>query len=194
LGSRIVLCPHGLPHAPDVREQCCDLLLRGGGDLQRVFEANPGGIGRFAAHVARIGDLDSGDGPLVLLHRTNPLGLTILRTRRALEEEVPRLGRASWLVFIDEKDDPFFLDAASRVGGFDRELDALPIWSAPDLHRFLVVSRQNGDLTRMKERLAELQGERPPSDAATGAEPAEGDPAATPCPGDDSSVDDASLL
>ena len=191
---RIVLCPHGLPHAPEAREQCFDLLLRCGGDLSRVFEASQGGMGRFATHLARIHDLDSGDGPLVLLRRTNPLGLTLLHTRRALEEEIPKLGGASWLVFLDEKDDPFFLDAASRIGAFDRELGGLPIWSAPDQHRFLVVSRQNGDLTQTKERLTELRGEPPSSLAPTRARLAEGDRPTPPPPGHDSSAENMSLL
>lgn len=159
MSPRIVICPHGLPMLPEAREWCFDVLFRCGGDATRVFEGQPGRLAGFATHLAKIHAIQADDAPLVLLRRTNPLGLAVLQTRRALEEAVPRLERALWLIDFDEAEDPFFVDAATKNGAFDRALDDAPIWSGPDDLRFLVIGRRTRDLAVLPGRIAELEGE-----------------------------------
>lgn len=156
LDQRIVICPHGLPRGTEPREHCATLVLHCGGDLQRVIEGVPGGLDRFVRHLERIRGLDA-ERPLVVLTRTNPLGLGVLQTRRALEEAVPSLANAYWLIFVDERDDPFFMEAAARLGPMVGDIATAPLWFAPHRQRFLVVlGGRKVAPTQLRGRLAQL--------------------------------------
>lgn len=142
---------------PEARERCFQVLLHCGGDVERVFEKHAGGLADFAAHLSRIRSLDAADKPIVLLCQTNPLALAVLKTRRALEDAVPKLARAVWVIHFDEEEDPFFVGAASMLGTLDRDAAEAPLWSAPDDWRFLVVSSKLRDLRILRDRLYELE-------------------------------------
>ncbi|MCC6213797.1 MAG: hypothetical protein IT376_02940 [Polyangiaceae bacterium] len=123
-----MILPQGLPADPAVREACLALLLRAGGDLQRLVEGGEPASERGARQLARLPGVGGpGVPPLVLLSRCNPVGIAVVQTRAALQASVPALGRAAWLLFVH--DDPFFADAARRLGTLDRPLGELPIWT-----------------------------------------------------------------
>lgn len=117
------------------------VLLRAGADAQRVIDGEGWSIERFVAHVARLKALRGvAAGPLVVLTRTNPLALAVLQTRRVLEDAVPELERAPWIVFHDPAADPFFETAVRGLGSVeDVEWSLAPIWYAPHAQRFLIL-------------------------------------------------------
>lgn len=156
MSPRVVICPHGLPRHVEARERCCNHLLHCDGDLQRVIEGRPGDLARFVEHLGRIRGLADGVPPLVLLTRTNPLGLAVLQTRRALEDAVPELADAAWLVFVDELEDPFFMEAASRMGSVVGGDGTAQLWFAPHHQRFLILGAREIDPEVLRGRLAQL--------------------------------------
>ncbi len=159
---RIIICPHGLPCRLEAREHCSRLVLRCGGDLERVIEGVSGALERFLTHVSRIRAVAAdGPRPLVLLTRTNPLGLAILQTRRAMEDAVPALADADWTIFVDECDDPFFMEAAGRLGTMVGDAASAPLWFAPHHQRFLVLGARALDSTELAARCAALHSPPP---------------------------------
>lgn len=139
-------------------ERCTDLLLRCGADLQRITEGRDWTVERFTNHIRRMPAVaGNGIAPLVLLTRTNPLALAVLQTRRVLEEAVPGLARASWIIFHDEQDDPFFVGAASELGSFDVAYEHGPIWTTSSEQRFLILGTHAKHLEFAAGRLAEFE-------------------------------------
>lgn len=116
------------------------VVLRAGADTRRLIEGDGWPLERFAAHVARLQALRGvAAGPLVVLTRTNPIALAVLQTRRVLEEAVPELERAVWIVFHDPALDPFFETAVAGLGSVeDVAWSMAPIWYAPHGQRFLI--------------------------------------------------------
>lgn len=134
------------------------LMLRAGADAQRVIDGDGWPLERFASHIARVKALRSPQArPLVVLTRTNPIALALLQTRRLLEEAVPELEHAPWLVFHDPGVDPFFESAVAGLGSLeDVSWPNGPVWTAPRGERFLIVVPQL-QLDMLLGRLAALE-------------------------------------
>jgi len=147
------------------------VLLKAGADTQRIIESEGWPLDRFAAHLGRMKALRAGSGavgsaPLVVLTRTNPVALAVLQTRRQLEEAVPELEHAAWLVFHDPGLDPFFESSVAGLGMLEEGVEwaAAPIWVAPHGYRFLIVGPHADLLGTVAERVAALEsGAMPPS-------------------------------
>lgn len=134
------------------------LLFRMGADTQRMIDGRGMEVGRYAAHLARIGALRlPGSLPLVVLTRTSPFAASILQVRRVLEASVPPLACAAWIVFHDELADTAFPDIARTFGELDRELELGPIWCLPAGGRFLVLGNHPRQLDFVQARLATLE-------------------------------------
>jgi len=163
---RLTIFPQGLPVDPAVREACVAVLLKAGADTQRIIDADGWPLDRFAAHLGRMQALRGGASPLVVLTRTNPIALAVIQTRRQLEESVPELERAAWLVFHDPGLDPFFESSVAGLGMLEEgvEWESAPIWVAPHGYRFLIVGPHAQQLPMAAERVAALEsGAFPPS-------------------------------
>lgn len=135
------------------------VLLRAGADAQRVIDGEGWSLERFAGHVARLKVLrGSYSSPLVVLTRTNPLALAVLQTRRVLEDAVPELKRAPWLVYHDPAADPFFETAVAGLGSVeDVDWSMAPIWYAPHAQRFLILGPHEKLLDVAAARVAALE-------------------------------------
>jgi hypothetical protein len=136
--SRLVLSPQGPPLQPNVESGCMDVILRCGGDLQRIIDSPTPTLEIFANHLRRLRALDADDPPLVILHQTNPVVIAIIGTRRELQRRVPRLHGAAWIILHDREADPFFEQEALDLGSFDDPTLDAPIWSSPGGLHFLV--------------------------------------------------------
>ncbi|MCC6646336.1 MAG: hypothetical protein IT374_12290 [Polyangiaceae bacterium] len=140
-GRTLVLLPYGMPDAPAHREACASILLSCGGDIERMIDRPVDDLERFGRYVSRIPALREGaQPPIVLLTRTSPLPLTVVSARRSLERAAPALGRASWILFVTDEDDPFFADGARRLGTLSAEPSLAPLWVGPDGMPFLVTT------------------------------------------------------
>lgn len=135
------------------------VVLRAGADTRRIIEGDGWPLERFAAHVARLHALRGvAAGPLVVLTRTNPIALAVLQTRRVLEDAVPELERAPWIVFHDPGEDPFFETAVSGLGTLeDVDWSMAPIWYAPHAQRFLILGPHPKQLDIAAARVAALE-------------------------------------
>lgn len=154
---RLVLCPQGQPQPLRLREAWTRTLQRLGGDLGRILDAPSSTVDRFGQHVARLAVLRSvREPPLVVLTQTNPVAIAVLGARRTLEATVPALAHASWILFLDTVEDPFFLETAARLGELDGTAEAVPIWTGPEQTRFLVVPAGLRDLDLLPHRLLDL--------------------------------------
>ncbi len=158
---RFLLFPQGLPPMGEGRDGCLELAHRAGGDLERVIDAPSRSIEAFAHHLGRMRlVLEARERALVVLWHTNPLGLTVLHTRRSFNNLVGALASALWAVYLDPAEDPFFLEAAAELGTLDVPLDEAPIWTASDSERFLILSPAIGrDIDLMSRVRCLDQGE-----------------------------------
>lgn len=62
-----------------------------------------------------------------------------------------------WLIFVDPKDDPFFVEAADEMGVLGGELTSAPVWSSNSGEMFLVLSPDVDVVALGADRLAELE-------------------------------------
>ncbi len=160
LGRTLVLLPYGLPELAAHREACAEVLLACGGDVDRVIDQPSDDLARFGKYVSRIPALREGaPPPIVMLTRTSPLPLTVVSARRTLERAAPTLGRASWLLFVTEEDDPFFTDGARRLGLLSTELPHAPMWTGPDGMPFLVTTPHTRAPDVLSQRFQTLRGQ-----------------------------------
>lgn len=144
----------------EVTSAALDLLLRCGADAQRVFDGERWPLERFASLVSRIYALRAATiAPLVLLTRTNPVALTIVQTRRVLEEAIPRLSSAIWIIFFDPLTDPFFLANSLDSEDVGAALGDAPIWTSPRAGTFLILSDQISQRELVARRVAALEVE-----------------------------------
>ncbi len=136
----LVLVPHGPPARPSARTALERVALACGGDLQRVIDGPAGEVDRFARHVARIAEVadERAPRPLVLLTPTTPLPLMVVTARRTLEQVVPALRTARWVVMVDTDEDPSFAETASKLGSLEGPLAACPVWLCHDGGVYLV--------------------------------------------------------
>lgn len=159
-GRCLTLLPYGLPEREDHREICVRILLRIGGDVDRLIDQPANDLERFARYVARIPSLrDEGavESPIVLLARTSPLPLTVLNARRVLESRVPALRGACFVLFATPDDDPFFREGAERLGVLSGELEESALWLGPDGAPYLVVTPDLTDTTLLDLRMEQLR-------------------------------------
>jgi hypothetical protein len=127
MSGYVVLAPQGLPLAMDCRERCLDLIRRAGGDLTRLYETtNHENVGRLAPALSRV--MGRQCEALVVLTKTCPLPLTVLRERRTISSVCPDLRVAAWIIYADPVADPYFFEAARSSGTFDRAPQEAPIW------------------------------------------------------------------
>ena len=161
-GRTLVLLPYGLPEIAAHREACSEILISCGGDVDRLIDQPADDLDRFGKYVARIPALREGgarEPPIVMLTRTSPLPLTVVSARRTLERAVPTLARASWLLFVTNEDDPFFVDGAQRLGTLSCDLSQAPIWLGPDGMPFLVTTPGTRAHDVLSERYLTLRGQ-----------------------------------
>jgi hypothetical protein len=136
-----VLLPHGLPSPGPSLERLSELILRMDGDLGRCFDDPRGSPEEFARHIGRIDELRSGERPvLVVLTCLNPLQASVPELRQALEQELPALERAPWILYADPLADPECLHVLRELGEFDGPALRAPLWIGPDRLRYLVLS------------------------------------------------------
>lgn len=140
-------------------------MLACGADLERMVEGDPEAPEAVAARLPLPRSSGAAGVPLVLLARTSPLTIAVLRVRRVLEELAPWLARAPWLVFHDPDAEPRFMETATALGSFDSSLEFAPFWYAPDDRTYLVVSKQVANVRLLGARLdALIEAGRPTSD------------------------------
>lgn len=165
---RLVLYPQGQLADPVHRDKCSELTLWCGGDIGRVIDAPVTSVDAFAAYLSRIRGLQEGtEQVLVVLTRTNPLALTVVDQRRRLENRLPSLRTARWLIYLDPEADPFFVTMALRLGHLTGDLSEAPIWIGPQDSPYLVVPSflRNRDavcsaLSELDEAILATSGER----------------------------------
>jgi hypothetical protein len=154
--SRLVLVPQGMPSDAKGEADCVDVIRRCGGDVRRLIDSPTATVGAFAEHVSRLKAFDARAWPLVILHRTNPVALSIVAIRRELEERVPRLHYAAWIIVHDPDVEPFFGEQARQLGTFDDGAAGARIWSSLGGLHYLVV--RPGMTTDFEQRLFDLVG------------------------------------
>ena len=144
---RIVLFPYGQPRNASHRDDCARFFLAMGGDIARVIDEPSGALDQFAAHLRRIEAIAEGmERPIVVLTATNPLVLTVIAARRRLEVAVPALRDATWVVFLDPEQDPFFVSTARAMGAFSASPSGAVTWTSPDNNEYLVATPQGAEL------------------------------------------------
>ncbi len=137
---RVVLAPHGLPQSPDARERCSELLLRCGGDLCRVIEGPPRSLREYADYVASIRNLREGAEPaLVVMSRITPVS-SLLAIRATLEERVPAMTAAPWILYADAQAEPDCYDELRKHGTLRGALWDAPLWTDSEGGAYLVLS------------------------------------------------------
>jgi hypothetical protein len=142
------------------------VILRAGGDPNRVVDGPTVGIELFGRHLIRLSAVRHARlPPLVLLTRTSPVALAVVTARRKLEALMPKLERSPWLLFYDRHEEPFSIATAATLGKFDVDDPALlPVWTGPDARRYLFIDSEAANLDLLPHRLIELmEGDAPAS-------------------------------
>lgn len=153
---RIVLYPYGHPRSAQDRELCLSFMLALGGDVHRVIDGPFPTLDRFIRYASRIPAVSEGVRPIVVFTRTVPLAMAVLNARRKIEIALPSLQRATWAIFVDPTEDPFFEAAAHKIGALQHGLHAAPIWQGPGGASFLVLSPQVESPALVRKRGEEL--------------------------------------
>ncbi|MBI5531695.1 MAG: hypothetical protein HY898_03195 [Deltaproteobacteria bacterium] len=137
---RIVLFPYGQPVAADHRNHCARFALELGGDMRRMIDGPATTLERFGAYVRHFEEaMSPPEAPaIVVLTKANPLGLAVISARRKLEQLIPALLRATWVLFVDPVYDPFFTETARSHGTFVLGTDRAMEWVGPGDATFLV--------------------------------------------------------
>jgi hypothetical protein len=156
MSSRLVLVPQGMPVLPDDVASCVDVIRRCGGDIGRIIDSPSGTLEAFGNHVRRLKAMNDRVSPLIVLHRTNPVALAVIASRRELEKQVPSLHQVGWIIVHDPSADPFFEQEALDLGQFDDPAAIAPIWSSPGGLHYLVA--RPGSTTDLRERVLDLLG------------------------------------
>ncbi len=107
--------------------------------MNRIIDSSQGNVDGFARHIARARMLPTTPEPLVVLTKTSPVALSVFKVRRVLEDALPSLKHAPWIVFHDPDDDPFFGKEAQATGALDASIDAAPIWTTFGSGEYLVL-------------------------------------------------------
>jgi hypothetical protein len=137
----MVLFPHGQPEGVEPCTSCAHQVLALGGDVHRMLEGPAGPPERFVEYLKRIRALVEGtEKAIVVLTRTHPLAWMVINTRRKLEQGLPALRGADWVIFVDPEADPFFDTTASTLGRFEQH-DKLTRWIGPGGCSYLVFRR-----------------------------------------------------
>lgn len=173
---RIVLYPYGHPRSEEHRELCSAFMLALGGDVHRVIDGPFATIDRFIRYASRIPAVSEGARPIVVLTRTIPLAMTVLNARRKIEIALPPLQRATWAIFLDPAEDPFFEAAARKMGTLDGELATAPMWSGPSDSSFLILSPLVASPATVRRRAAELTASTGPASSTRRQGPPHGPP------------------
>lgn len=141
--ERLIVYPYGPPRK-EYEELCARFVLKLGGDVSRTIDRPFASAEAFVEHARRVASLrdpiDPEDRAIVILTRTNPLALTVVDARRRIERGVPGLAVAAWAVFVDPREDPFFADAAAKLGKVEGAMADVPIWTSNTGARFMVLS------------------------------------------------------
>ncbi len=164
--GRLVLYPQGAPPDRHLREHCAEVVVRCGGDVQRTIDAPAHSVDAFAKHLARTKAFRRREVAIVVLTETNPVALKLVQARRTLEQLIEPLREASWLVYFNPLDDPFFMETASMLGDFDDADADVPIWTGPEKRRFLILCPAVDDPAIIERRMQDLEKGSP--DAASG--------------------------
>lgn len=137
-------------------------MLALGGDVQRVIDGPFATIDRFTRYISRITAIAEGARPIVVLTRTIPLAMTVLNARRKIESALPAMEEATWAIFVDPAEDPFFEAAARKIGSLSDTFAKAPIWYGPSEENFLILSPQVDDPRLVRDREEELSVVGPP--------------------------------
>ncbi|MGE0327492.1 MAG: hypothetical protein AB7S68_34590 [Polyangiaceae bacterium] len=151
MSLRPILAPQGLPEDEHLRTT----LWSAEGDLGRIIDAPRNTIEAYVHYLKKLRFLESGPPPLVCFVDIHALGV-VLTARALLEQEVPTLSRASWLLFVRDEDDEHFTAAAERLGTLDDSLAAVPLWKSKAGQYFVVVP-PTPPIARLRARCAEAQ-------------------------------------
>lgn len=138
-------------------------MLALGGDVRRVIDGPFVTIDRFIRYASRIPGIAEGARPIVVLTRTIPLAMAVLNARRKIELAVPALQQATWAIFVDPAEDPFFEAAAHKIGLLSDRLSDAPIWMGPGDASFLILSPQVREMSVLRQRAEELSAIPPPA-------------------------------
>lgn len=153
-----MLLPYGWPPGA-LREAAHSVLLGCGGDVDRLIDQPADDLPRFLGHAARIPALRD-DGPreptIVFMTRTSPIPLTVSNARRTMENKIPSLRSAAWVLFVRSDDDPFFEEGATRLGMLASGIADSPIWIGPEATPYLVTTPES-DLSVLPGRMMDLR-------------------------------------
>lgn len=152
---RLTLFPQGQLLEPEHRDRCAELALWCGGDVERFIDAPVVSVDAFARYVGRIAAIRKTQA-LVVLTKTNPLALTIVEPRRRLERLLPELRTSRWIIYLDQKADPFFLTMATRLGHLTGGINEAPIWVGPGDAPYLVIDSEVRDHELIRQAVSEL--------------------------------------
>lgn len=135
---RTVLFPNGQPRSADQQEACAAFFIRQNGDISRVVDGPFRDLRQFIDRVRRIAPITSGaERPIVIFTQSNPLAL-VLSARRTVEGAVPEMRNATWAIFVDGEEDPFFETNARQLGRLNQgEIETT--FDGPGGAAFLVV-------------------------------------------------------
>ncbi|MEZ4230560.1 MAG: hypothetical protein R3B89_15405 [Polyangiaceae bacterium] len=148
---RPILAPQGLPED----EQLRTALWSAEGDLARIIDAPRSSLGAYVEYLKKLRFLDGGPPPIVCFVETRALGV-VLTARALLEEQLPILRRASWLLFLKDPEDPLFAAAAERLGTLDDAISSVPLWKSR-AGKYFVVVPPTAPMARLRARCAEAQ-------------------------------------
>jgi len=135
---RVVIFPNGQPSKPGQRETCSSYFIRHGGDVSRVIDGPFVNVRQCMDRVQRMAGITSGaECPIIIFAQSNPLAL-VLSARRTMEGGIPELRAATWVIFVDNDEDPFFESNARKLGtlgktGLERTFEG------PDGASFLIL-------------------------------------------------------
>lgn len=157
--NRIALFPHGPASDPEARQTCEGLLLHCGADVSRIVDTTPTSLEGFVKSVGCMDGVRDGSVPsIIVLTRTSPVALLVLKLRRQVCTEFPALSQALWVIFVDDRQEPFFQSEAEKLGTFDGPLAQSPIWheQATD-DRYIILTPQTKDAGNLQSQLIKLR-------------------------------------
>lgn len=157
--KRLVFFPHGRVKDPEAQQACEALLMHCDADVSRFVDTSAESIEANFKVVKRLENIVNGRAPVIVaLTRTSPLALQVIHRRRRLSGEFPSLTQALWVIFMDEKQDPFFESEAEKLGSFDSPLASSPIWRENTTdERYLVLTPSTKDIGLLRSQLFKIR-------------------------------------
>lgn len=155
--KRFIIFPHAPVWTDAERAPAYRILIRLGGDVQRIFEPGSKNASQFTAYLQRLQiPVHRDEVPLIVLTETFPFPSMVPNCRSKLVEAIPALGSGIWLIWYDGRRDIAFRAAAEKMGSFDLpSMDEFPILELPGseqapAQRFLIATPMSVDVSLLE--------------------------------------------